>query len=358
MFSVNRKTMKLPANSNVENPIYNLGGVPKCTITHWRIGFNLLSAPRTCPAVPQVVRHFHTTSISSPMNSETRSIVPVEKEEKTMSPKLTCQDLPHQIMMTYAEVVKSVSRRPMRRRRNKFWQTSPRVLSSNWRESTPVPEMSSTTSKVQENVPIELECVNRDRKQSESSQASEDSWVVFERDSGCSYDSEVSSQPSSDSDSDTETESSSDSEESNSPIATDSGHNSESDEEIFLKVGDGDSVSLPPKVRLPPLRSSSRSSSSVNEESEDSDDDWIAKEKTEESHGERRDRVKMVRFAAEEEMCYLYDDDDHRAARCGEWEEKARDRTRFRARIMSTAEVIAPILNPDHRRKIMQSRFS
>lgn len=44
----------------------------------------------------------------------------------------------------------------------------------------------------------------------------------------------------------------------------------------------------------------------------------------------------------------------YRAARKGDWERLARDADRFRERIDSVANVLAPILDPSHREKVRQ----
>jgi hypothetical protein len=60
----------------------------------------------------------------------------------------------------------------------------------------------------------------------------------------------------------------------------------------------------------------------------------------------------QVRFSENDEICPLWDDDDFRKARIGEWEERARDSSRFRARIANCSAVISPILSTEHRLKI------
>jgi Phosphatase-1 catalytic subunit binding region len=62
----------------------------------------------------------------------------------------------------------------------------------------------------------------------------------------------------------------------------------------------------------------------------------------------------QVRFSEDDQICPLWDDDDFRDARVGQWEEVARDRSRFRARIANCGAVITPILSPDHRLKVQE----
>jgi hypothetical protein len=66
----------------------------------------------------------------------------------------------------------------------------------------------------------------------------------------------------------------------------------------------------------------------------------------------------QVRFALKEEICYFYDDDDARQARCGEWEEMARDRSRFKSRINGSNEILGPILTSEHRDKVFQKLYN
>lgn len=44
-------------------------------------------------------------------------------------------------------------------------------------------------------------------------------------------------------------------------------------------------------------------------------------------------------------------------ARCGPWEQLARDRARFEARIRKTEETLSKVLSPRHREKIYKERF-
>ncbi|XP_059479947.1 uncharacterized protein LOC132199330 [Neocloeon triangulifer] len=220
---------------------------------------------------------------------------------------------------------------------------------------------------------------------SESSQASEDSIVTFDRCSG-SYESEISSDEYEASE-DEETTLSEGVEDCTTPENS-SGSESEtedsdSDEDMddgpVLQVGKCDKVHLPLEIEVPPPpRLRSQSQSSLTSDYDESDDDFIvfaqdSEEEEEEESEDEADNVQVtpvphrrrhpervkpaelkVRFADNDEICPLYDDDDCRKARVGEWEERARDSSRFRARIANCATIISPILTPEHRVKIQE----
>lgn len=48
----------------------------------------------------------------------------------------------------------------------------------------------------------------------------------------------------------------------------------------------------------------------------------------------------------------------YRAARLGPWEQMARDRCRFRDRILRLEMTLSPVLREDHREKIFKSLYS
>lgn len=47
----------------------------------------------------------------------------------------------------------------------------------------------------------------------------------------------------------------------------------------------------------------------------------------------------------------------YRQARIGQWEQIARDRGRFRVRVMRLERTLSPVLSEDHRDKIFMERF-
>lgn len=71
---------------------------------------------------------------------------------------------------------------------------------------------------------------------------------------------------------------------------------------------------------------------------------------------------KRVRFADDHELCEIHPmvqwSFAYQAARKGPWEEFARDRERFRMRINNLSNVITPILDQTHRKKIYAERFT
>ena len=48
----------------------------------------------------------------------------------------------------------------------------------------------------------------------------------------------------------------------------------------------------------------------------------------------------------------------YRAARCGQWEQMARDRERFKIRIKQIEPVLAEVLSPVHRCRVWKKRMA